>query len=70
MCEHLLAGPAGKPLGVGLALLLAVACVASWCSSTPGRGGALRFAGVIAATLLVSPHTQWYEAGLLFLAGC
>jgi hypothetical protein len=66
--EHAVGPAVGKPLGYGLALITLAAVLWAWrrfdgkgVSSGPLWGMA------VCATILVSPHTQWYDGGLVLL---
>lgn len=57
----------GIPAATALALAAGVVVRDSWRRGRAGRRHGLSVA--LAATLLISPHTLWYDAGLLWIAG-
>lgn len=55
-------------LGAGLCVLTAAVVAVVWAGAVPGgRGVELPFAAAVCGTVLISPHTQWYDAGLVAL---
>lgn len=68
-CEYVLAPPFAKPAGILLTIGLVGALAWLWRKADPRSAGFARHWGMAAcATLLVSPHTQWYDSGLVLLA--
>lgn len=68
-CEAVLPAELCKPVGMTLAALLTAGLLWTWRSANPRDAAFPRlWALAVCATILVSPHTQWYDGGLVLLA--
>ena len=68
VCDYSLPVEFARVIGPLLAALVLAATAWSWRRADPrGDGFDLHWAAAIAATVLVSPHTQWHDSGLLVL---
>ncbi len=68
-CQYALPPSIYRLVALVLIFLVLTACWGAWRSTADRRGGsvALAWATVVSAAVLVSPHTQWYDLGLLLL---
>lgn len=68
-CEHVLPAAYFKPIGAALCVAVFAAVAFAWRrADMTDKSFARLWAAAICATILVSPHTQWYDGGLALLA--
>lgn len=68
-CEHVLPAAYFKPIGAALCLTVVTAVAYAWRYAKPTENAfAPLWGAAVCATILVSPHTQWYDGGLTLLA--
>jgi len=66
LCDYALPAGAFMPVGLVAAGLTLTAVLWTWRRADPRRGSfALYWGMAVCATLAVSPHTQWYDVGLV-----
>jgi hypothetical protein len=69
LCDYALPGSVFMPVGLVAAGLTFAAVLWTWRRADPrGDAFALYWGVAVCATLAVSPHTQWYDVGLVVLA--
>ena len=68
LCDYALPAAAFMPVGLAAAGLTLAAVLWTWRRAAPRRDSfALYWGMAVCATLAVSPHTQWYDVGLVLL---
>ncbi len=69
VCDAAIPHGTGRLIGMILSVAVAGLCLHGWrCCASEGRGLNLGWALAVSGGILVSPHTQWYDAGLLLLS--
>ena len=66
VCDAALPGGAGRVIGTILSLSVVASCVILWRRSVARPD--LCWALAVSGSILISPHTQWYDVGLLLLS--
>ncbi|MEW6250837.1 MAG: glycosyltransferase 87 family protein [Planctomycetota bacterium] len=67
-CEYALPRAVFKPVGLALMVATLAALLWAWRRARVGQDDFGLYWGLaVCATILISPHTQWYDAGLVLL---